>query len=105
LTGQAAQASEQVAGPVGVFVILKQGTELGFQFVLMLIAIISLTLAIMNSLPIPALDGGRLFVTLLFRALRKPLTPATEDRIHGTGFALLLMLILLITVVDVRRFF
>jgi regulator of sigma E protease len=104
-SGNAAKASEQVAGPVGIFVILKDGSFLGYQFILLIIAIISLTLAIMNVLPIPALDGGRLFVTLLFRAIKKPLTKGTEDLIHGAGFALLMLLFLVITVVDVRRFF
>ncbi len=103
--GEGKKASDQVAGPVGIFVILKDGTLLGYEFVLLIIAVISLTLAIMNVLPIPALDGGRLFVTLLFRAIKKPLTKEMEDRIHGTGFALLMMLFVLITIVDVRRFF
>lgn len=104
-TGNGGQAAEQVAGPVGIFVLIKDGSLLGYQFVLMIIAVISLTLAIMNALPIPALDGGKLFVTLLFRALRKPLTPRVEEWIHGTGFFLLMVLFVLITVVDVRRFF
>ena len=103
--GDGAKASAQVSGPVGIFVILKDGSELGFQFTLIIIAIISLTLAIMNVLPIPALDGGRLFVTLLFRALNKPLTRRKEEWIHGTGFALLMVLFVVITVVDVKRFF
>ncbi|MBP7807108.1 site-2 protease family protein [Candidatus Saccharibacteria bacterium] len=102
-TGNAAKAGEQVSGPVGIFGVLKRGSELGLGFVLMIIALISLTLAIMNALPIPALDGGRLFVTLLYRALRKPLTPKAEERIHGTGFALLMILFLVITIVDVKR--
>jgi regulator of sigma E protease len=103
--GDTAQATEQVSGPVGVFVVLRDGSLLGFQFILLVIAIISLTLAIMNILPIPALDGGRLFVTLFFHLLRKPLTKRTEDMIHGSGFVVLMVLFLLITIVDVRRFF
>ncbi len=103
--GDTKKASEQVSGPVGVYVILQQGSDLGIQFVLMIIAVISLSLAIMNVLPIPALDGGRLFVTLLFRAIKKPLTKNTEDTIHGSGFALLMLLFVLITIVDVKRFF
>jgi regulator of sigma E protease len=103
--GEGGKASEQVSGPVGIFFILRSGSLMGYQFVLLIIAIISLTLAIMNILPIPALDGGRLFVTLIYRGLRKPLSERTEDLIHGTGFALLMVLFLLITVVDVKRFF
>ena len=103
--GDTAKATEQVTGPVGIFVVLQQGSDLGIQFILFVIAIISLSLAIMNVLPIPALDGGRLFVTLIYRGLRRQLTEKAEDRIHGTGFALLMVLFVLITIVDVKRFF
>jgi regulator of sigma E protease len=105
LRGNTAQASAQVSGPVGIFVLLKDGSLLGYQFILIIIAVISLTLAIMNSLPIPALDGGKLFLTLLFRLMRKKLTETIENRVYGTGFALLMVLIVLITIVDVKRFF
>lgn len=103
--GDTQKATSQVSGPVGVFVLIKEGSKLGLQFILMIIAVISLTLAIMNILPIPALDGGRLFVTYLFRIMKKPLTAKTEDMIHGIGFAVLMLLFVLITVVDVKRFF
>jgi regulator of sigma E protease len=102
--GDTKQATSQVAGPVGIFVLLKEGSRLGVQFVLMIIAVISLTLAIMNALPIPALDGGRLFVTYLYRVIKKPLTPKAEELIHGAGFAVLMLLFVLITVLDVKRF-
>ncbi len=100
-----ADATEQVAGPVGIFAILKDGSLLGLQFMLMIIAIISLTLAIMNILPIPALDGGRLWMTWISRAMGKQLSPRTEELINATGFVLLIGLIILISIVDVRRFF
>lgn len=102
---EASAAGENVSGPVGIFVILREGARLGYQFVLFVIALISLTLAIMNFLPIPALDGGRTFVMLLYRAMKRPLLPETEEKIHGTGFAVLMVLFVLITVVDVKRFF
>jgi regulator of sigma E protease len=98
-------ASSQVSGPVGIFVILKDGSLLGYQFMLLIIAVISLTLAIMNVLPIPALDGGRLFVMLISRLLRRQISRRAEEAIYGTGFAVLMLLIILITVVDVKRFF
>ena len=101
--GNGSEATKQVSGPVGIFVILKDGSLLGFEFILMIIAIISLTLAIMNELPIPALDGGRLFVTLLFRVMKKPLTKDMEEKIHGSGFAVLMLLFVIITIVDVNR--
>lgn len=98
-------ASSQVSGPVGVYVILQDGSLLGYQFILFIIAIISLTLAIMNILPIPALDGGRLWLTLFTRGLGRPLSARTEEIVNATGFMVLISLMILITVVDVKRFF
>ncbi|MGF7228965.1 MAG: M50 family metallopeptidase [Candidatus Saccharibacteria bacterium] len=103
--GQGSKASQQVSGPIGIVVLLKDGSLLGYQFMLMIIAIISLTLAIMNVLPIPALDGGRLFVTLISRLFKMPLTQAVEERIYGAGFAVLMLLVVVITIVDVKRYF
>jgi regulator of sigma E protease len=100
------QAEGQVGGPVAIMEILWGSGSLGINFVLVFIAIISLTLALMNVLPIPALDGGRLFMTLVSRGIfKKPLSQATEEKIVGTGMLVLLILIALITVVDVRRSF
>lgn len=105
LQGEGKKASEQVSGPVGIVVVLKDGSLLGIQFVLMIIAIISLTLAIMNVLPIPALDGGRLFVTIFARLRGKPISQEAEERIYGYGFAALMLLVITVTIVDVKRFF
>ena len=104
---QAAQseASSQVAGPVGIFFVFKYGSALGIRFILLIVAILSLTLAIMNILPIPALDGGRLWLMLFTRAIRRPLSPAREEAINAAGFVFLMAIIILITIVDVRRFF
>lgn len=98
-------ASSQVAGPVGIFVILKDGSLLGYQFMLFIIAVISLTLAIMNILPIPALDGGRLWLMLASRGVKKPISARTEEIVNAVGFVILISLIILITTVDVQRFF
>lgn len=104
-TGNASEAGQKVSGPIGIFFVLEQGAELGYRYILLIIALLSITLAVMNVLPIPALDGGRLFVTALFRVIKKKLTAKIEERIHGTGFALLMTLFVVISVVDVRRFF
>lgn len=105
LHGNPSRAGDQVSGPVGIAVVIKEGSKIGIQFILMIIAIISLSLAIMNILPIPALDGGRLFVTYLFRINKWELTKERESRIHGSGFVFLMTLFVLITVLDVKRFF
>jgi regulator of sigma E protease len=94
-----------VSGPVGIVLILKDGSSLGYQFMLMVVAIISLSLAIMNVLPIPALDGGKLFITYVSRLFRKRVSEKVEDWVYGTSFIFLLGLIALITVVDVKHYF
>lgn len=99
-----AEASSQVAGPVGIFFIFKYGSSLGYRFILMIVAILSLTLAIMNILPVPALDGGRLWLMLFTRAIRKPLNAKREEAINAIGFAFLIGVVILITIVDVKRF-
>lgn len=101
-----ARAGESVAGPVGILgTIFPSASEAGFTQVLFLAAIISLTLAVMNALPIPALDGGRWFVTALYKVRGKKLTKEREEAIHGTGFMILILLILVITVVDITKLF
>ena len=104
-TGNTTKASEQVSGPVGIFAVMKSGAFLGYQFMLLIVALISLSLAIMNVLPIPALDGGKLFVTLVARLVKRRLTERLEAWLYGGSFALLIGLLILITVVDVKRFF
>lgn len=103
--GNGSEASESVTGPVGIVVVLKDLSKQGFVFVFFLIGVISVSLAVMNVLPIPALDGGRLFVLALFRVMKKPLSKELEEKIHGTGMIVLLFLAFVITIVDVRRFF
>ena len=103
---QLGEAGASVAGPVGILgVIFPAASEAGLSQLVFLAAIISLTLAVMNALPIPSLDGGRWFVTALYRVLKKPLTKEKEEKIHGTGFMVLMLLIIVITVADVIKLF
>jgi len=100
------EAGASVAGPLGILgVIFPAASEAGVAQVVFLAAIISLTLAVMNALPIPALDGGRWFVSALYKVLKRPLTKEKEEKIHGTGFAVLMLLVIVITVSDVFKFF
>lgn len=99
------EASSQVSGPIGIFFVFKYGAQLGVRFILMVVAVLALTLGVMNLLPIPALDGGRLWITLIAHAIKRPLSARREELINATGFAVLLCLIILVSIVDVRRFF
>jgi len=100
------KVGESVAGPIGILgTIFPKAEQAGATQLIFLTAIISLTLSVMNILPIPALDGGRWFTTLIFRLIKKPLTKDTEEKIQATGFILLMVLVLLVTIGDVAKLF
>ncbi len=98
-------ATEAVTGPVGVFFLMKNLGSFGIEYLLVLIASISASLAVVNALPIPALDGGRLALIIGARGLKKKLSPQFENAVHSIGFIVLIGLIILISYADVRRFF
>ena len=101
-----ATVGNSVGGPVTIFgMLFPAAGEAGGRYVLMIAGLIALSLAVMNILPIPALDGGRWFVTALFRLIKKPLRKDTEEKIHGTGFLVLIVLIILVTISDVGKLF
>ncbi|OIO46686.1 MAG: RIP metalloprotease RseP [Parcubacteria group bacterium CG1_02_37_51] len=93
----------QVAGPVGVAVLTGQMAQLGFAYLLQFTALLSLNLAIINILPFPALDGGRLVFVLIEKIRRKPNNTNIEAMIHNTGFILLLFLMFVVTYKDIAR--
>lgn len=95
-----------VAGPIGILgTIFPAAQRAGLTQLMFLTAIISLSLAVMNVLPIPALDGGRWFTIILFRLSKKELTKDREEKIQAFGFSLLMGLIILVTFVDVAKLF
>lgn len=100
------RVGDSVAGPIGILAIIFPAAEqAGVVQLLFLTAIISLTLAVMNALPIPALDGGRWFTTVIFKLFRQKLTREKEEYIQGVGFIILILLIILVTVSDVTKLF
>ncbi len=92
-----------LAGPVGIAQITGQFVKIGPEAVLSLVAMLSLNLAVLNILPIPALDGGRLFFILIEGVTRKKVSPRIEGYAHAVGMAVLLALIALITIHDIFR--
>ncbi len=99
-------AGDSVSGPVGIIgVLFPNSIESGPTTLAFLAAIISISLACMNVLPIPALDGGRFFLIMLYRLRGKKLEKATEERIVSRAFIFLLILIVLVTILDITRFF
>jgi regulator of sigma E protease len=97
-------AGDSVAGPVGILgVIFPAAQQAGLTQLVMLIAVVSIALAVMNVLPIPALDGGRWFTMAAFRVLGKKLTKDREEKIQATGFMVLMALVVLVTIADVGK--
>ena len=97
---------DSVAGPVGILgVLFPSMVSAGPVQVLLLAGVISLTLAVMNVLPIPALDGGRWFTMAGFRLFRKKLTKEREENIQSIGFLTLMAITILVTWNDIGKFF
>lgn len=96
------QSPKDVSGPVGVFAVTSEVAKTGILPLINLIGIISVNLAVLNIIPFPALDGGRLLFIIIEAFLGKKVAPKVEGVIHGIGMAILLLAILAITIKDVR---
>src|SRR3990172_8193126 len=94
----------EVAGPVGIAVLISETTKLGFNYVLQFAAVLSINLAIINFLPFPALDGGRLIFFGIEKVKGSPVNPKVEKYIHMAGFALLILLMLVVTFKDITKY-
>lgn len=92
-----------VSGPVGIAVLTGEVARLGFIYILQFTALLSVNLAIINILPIPALDGGRILFILIEKIKGKAVSQKFEQRAHNIGFALLITLMLLVTARDVAK--
>jgi regulator of sigma E protease len=99
------QVPQGVAGPVGIAQLTGQVVQFGLPAVLSFVSLLSLNLAILNILPIPALDGGRLLFILIEGVTRKRVNPKFESYTHVVGMAILLSLVALITLHDLIRIF
>jgi len=93
--------SAEIVGPVGIFKYTLQALQSGFKWLLFQMALLSVTLGIVNLVPFPALDGGRLFFLGISAAARKPVNRSLENAIHIAGFFLLLLLMLWVTYRDI----
>ena len=100
------QASlSQVSGPVGIAGAVGEQARTGFSSLLVIAAVISANLAVLNLAPFPALDGGRVVIVLIEAIIRKELNPTVVQWINGIGFLLLITLMLVVTVKDIGALF
>ncbi len=97
-----AQVSDQVAGPIGIVSIFGQIIHFGWRYILAFVASISLSLAVINALPLPALDGGRELLIVLRRVGLK-ITPERENLVHLIGFGALILLLVIVSISDISR--
>lgn len=93
-----------VAGPVGIAVMTGQVTKLGLAFTLQFAAMLSVNLAVINILPLPALDGGRILFLIIEKIKKKPVSEKIENMVHTAGFIFLLSMMVLVTIKDFKTF-
>ncbi len=93
----------QVTGPVGLVGIVGDVSALGFVYLISLTALISINLAIINLLPFPALDGGRLLFVIIETISRKPIPVKVFNVMNNVGFSILIILMLLVTFRDIAH--
>ncbi len=106
LTGIFSSSSiADVSGPVGIARVVKEASSLGISYIISLTALISLNLAVLNLIPFPALDGGRIFFILIEAVTRKKIKPSILNVANGLGFLILILLMILVTVKDVSGLF
>ena len=94
---------KEMSGPVGVTGVLAESARSSLAAFFMMVAFISINLSVMNLLPIPALDGGRLLFVLIELIIRRPVNRQYEAYVHAAGMALLMMLMVYITWQDILR--
>jgi regulator of sigma E protease len=96
---------DQFAGPIGIASITGQAARLGFIYLLQFTALLSLNLAIINILPFPSLDGGRIIFLLVEKLKGRPIRKELENMANNIGFLLLMVLIIFITFKDIIKLF
>lgn len=97
------QAPQGVAGPVGIFAVTTEAARSGILTLINFVGILSVNLAILNIIPFPALDGGRLLFIGIEGIIGKKVVPKVEAAINTAGMIILLLLLLAITIGDIRR--
>ncbi|MBX4205279.1 MAG: RIP metalloprotease RseP [Candidatus Doudnabacteria bacterium] len=93
-----------LSGPVGIAVLTRDVAQLGLIYLIQFTAILSINLAIINAIPFPALDGGRVLFLVIEKLRRRKLNPKAESLANAIGFSLLILLMVFVTVKDVSHY-
>ena len=92
-----------IAGPVGIVGMVGEASNIGFAYLLGFAAMISVNLAVLNLLPFPALDGGRLLFVAIEAIIRRPIKPVIANTANLVGFAILILLMIVVTYSDIMK--
>lgn len=94
-----------LSGPIGIYNVVGASAKAGFINIVFLTGYLSTNVGFINFLPVPAFDGGRILFLIIEKIKGSPVNPKLENTIHSIGFALLMLLMLVVTWNDIVRFF
>ena len=94
-----------LSGPVGIYTVVDSQAEQGFQSIMYLTAYLSMNIGVINLIPFPAFDGGRVLFLLIEKIRKKPIKAKTEAMVNSIGFGLLMLLMIYVTFNDILRLF
>lgn len=95
----------QLSGPVGIYSVVGESSKAGVANILYLVAFLSINVGFINLLPLPAFDGGHILFLVIEAIKGSPVKPEVEEKIHGIGMLLLLLLMVVITINDIIKLF
>lgn len=98
-------STKELSGPVGIYKIVDSQSKIGFQNIMYLTAYLSMNVGVINLLPFPAFDGGRVLFLIIEKIRRKPVPAKTEAMVNSIGFMLLMLLMVYVTFNDILRLF
>lgn len=94
-----------LSGPVGIYSVVSDQAKQGFRSLMYLTAYLSMNVGVINLIPFPAFDGGRVLLLIIEKIRKKPMKAKTEAMINSVGFALLMLLMIYVTFNDILRLF
>ena len=96
---------DQLSGPVGIYSVVDSQAKQGLEAVLYLVAYLSINVGVINLLPFPAFDGGRILFLIIEKIFKRPVSKKVENIIHSIGFMLIILLLIVVTFNDILKLF
>ena len=96
---------KDLSGPVGIYTVVSDQAKQGFESLMYLTAYLSVNVGVINLIPFPAFDGGRVLFLIIEKIRKKPVKAKTEALVNSIGFCLLILLMIVVTFNDILRLF